>query len=49
MSNYSHYQALKVEVTDKVAVATLNRPPYNAMNRTLIHELQTYGGPHRRR
>jgi enoyl-CoA hydratase/carnithine racemase len=39
MSKYAHYEALKVEVKDKIAVATLNRPPYNAMNRTLIHEI----------
>lgn len=24
MTKYSHYEALKVEVTDKIAVATLN-------------------------
>jgi enoyl-CoA hydratase/carnithine racemase len=39
MSRYSHYEALKIEVKDRIAVATLNRPPYNAMNRTLIHEI----------
>jgi enoyl-CoA hydratase len=39
MSDYSHYETLVIEVTDKVAVVTLNRPPYNAMNRTLIHEI----------
>ena len=39
MTKYSHYEALKVEVKDRIAVATLNRPPYNAMNRTLIHEI----------
>lgn len=40
---YAHYQHLKIEVAaNKVATVTLNRPERrNAMNRTLIRELQT--------
>ena len=42
MSRYSKYQDLKVEVADKVATVTLNRPEArNAINQRLIRELRT--------
>lgn len=42
MSNYSDYQYLKVEVDNKLAVVTLNRPEArNAINQRFIHELRT--------
>lgn len=42
MSNYDGYRHLKIEVSDKVATVTLNRPERrNALNKRLIHELQT--------
>jgi enoyl-CoA hydratase len=42
MSNYDSYQHLKIEVVDKVATVTLNRPERrNAMNKRLIREMQT--------
>ena len=41
MSRYASYEHLLIEVADKVATVTLNRPAErNAMNRTLIHELR---------
>ncbi len=40
MVSYDGYEHLKVEVADKVATVTLNRPEVrNAMNRTMIREL----------
>lgn len=42
MSDYSRYQDLKIEVADKVATVTLNRPEArNAINQRLIRELRT--------
>ena len=42
MSDYSSYEHLLIEVENKVATVTLNRPAWrNAMNRKLIHELRT--------
>jgi enoyl-CoA hydratase/carnithine racemase len=42
MSRYAKYQDLKVEVADKVAIVTLNRPAArNAINQRLIRELRT--------
>jgi enoyl-CoA hydratase/carnithine racemase len=42
MSDYSRYEHLRVEIADKVATVTLNRPESrNAMNRRLIRELRT--------
>ena len=42
MSRYEHYRDLKVEVADKVATVTLNRPEArNAINQRLIRELRT--------
>ncbi|WP_312017204.1 enoyl-CoA hydratase-related protein, partial [Bradyrhizobium jicamae] len=42
MSNYAKYECLKVEVADKVATVTLNRPQArNAINQKLIRELRT--------
>lgn len=42
MSSYDSYQHLKIEVVDFVATVTINRPERrNAMNKRLIHELQT--------
>jgi enoyl-CoA hydratase/carnithine racemase len=41
MSLYDRYQHLSVQVADRVATVTLNRPESrNAMNRRLIHELR---------
>ncbi len=42
MSDYSRYQDLRIEVADKVATVTLNRPQArNAINQRLIRELRT--------
>ena len=42
MSSYAKYECLKVEVSDKVATVTLNRPEArNAINQKLIRELRT--------
>jgi enoyl-CoA hydratase len=42
MSSYAKYECLKVEVADKVATVTLNRPEArNAINQKLIRELRT--------
>ena len=42
MSIYAKYECLKVEVSDKVATVTLNRPEArNAINQKLIRELRT--------
>lgn len=42
MSDYTKYECLKVEVADKVATVTLNRPQArNAINQKLIRELRT--------
>lgn len=42
MSRYAHYHDLRVEVSDKVATVTLNRPEArNAINQRLIRELRT--------
>lgn len=42
MSNYAKYECLKVEVSEKVATVTLNRPQSrNAINQKLIRELRT--------
>ena len=42
MSRYAEYQTLKVEVANKVATVTLNRPDArNAINQRLIRELRT--------
>jgi enoyl-CoA hydratase/carnithine racemase len=42
MSRYERYKDLKVEVADKVATVTLNRPDArNAINQRLIRELRT--------
>ena len=42
MSNYAKYECLKVEVSEKVATVTLNRPEArNAINQKLIRELRT--------
>ena len=42
MSGYAKYECLKVEVSDKVATVTLNRPQArNAINQKLIRELRT--------
>ena len=42
MSQYAKYECLKVEVADKVATVTLNRPQArNAINQRLIRELRT--------
>lgn len=42
MSRYTKYQDLKIEVADKVATVTLNRPQArNAINQRLIRELRT--------
>ena len=42
MSRYAKYECLKVEVADKVATVTLNRPQArNAINQKLIRELRT--------
>ena len=42
MSRYANYQDLKIEVADKVATVTLNRPEArNAINQRLIRELRT--------
>ncbi|MBK7473157.1 MAG: enoyl-CoA hydratase/isomerase family protein [Betaproteobacteria bacterium] len=41
MSRYADYQYLKVEVQDKLATVTLNRPEArNAINQRFIHELR---------
>jgi len=42
MSDYSHYEFIKVEKADRVATVTLNRPDsLNAVNPGLHHELST--------
>ncbi len=42
MSRYEHYKDLKVEVKDKIATVTLNRPAArNAINQRLIRELRS--------
>ncbi|WP_229193982.1 enoyl-CoA hydratase/isomerase family protein [Bradyrhizobium acaciae] len=42
MSSYAKYECLTVEVADKVATVTLNRPQArNAINQKLIRELRT--------
>ena len=42
MSRYAHYHDLKIEVANKVATVTLNRPDArNAINQRLIRELRT--------
>ena len=42
MSRYANYHDLKIEVADKVATVTLNRPDArNAINQRLIRELRT--------
>src|SRR3954463_5067380 len=42
MSQYARYECLKVEVANKVATVTLNRPQArNAINQRLIRELRT--------
>jgi enoyl-CoA hydratase len=42
MSRYSEYRHLKIDVKDKVATVTLNRPEArNAINQRFIHELRT--------
>ena len=42
MSSYAKYECLKVEVAEKVATVTLNRPQArNAINQKLIRELRT--------
>jgi enoyl-CoA hydratase len=40
MNDYSEYQYLKIEVADRVATITLNRPDsLNAVNSRVHHEL----------
>ena len=42
MSQYARYECMTVEVADKVATVTLNRPQArNAINQKLIRELRT--------
>src|ERR1700739_2310777 len=42
MSRYAKYECIKVDVADKVATVTLNRPQArNAINQKLIRELRT--------
>ena len=42
VSNYAKYECLKVEISEKVATVTLNRPQArNAINQKLIRELRT--------
>lgn len=42
MSDYSKYSCLRIEVADRLATVTLNRPDaYHAMNQELIGELRT--------
>lgn len=42
MSRYANYECLKVDVADKIATVTLNRPQArNAINQRLIRELRT--------
>ena len=42
MSRYAKYECLKIEVADKVAMVTLNRPEArNAINQKLIRELRS--------
>ena len=42
VSRYAKYECLKVEVAEKVATVTLNRPQArNAINQKLIRELRT--------
>ncbi len=42
MSSYAKYECLKVEVADKIATVSLNRPEArNAINQKLIRELRT--------
>jgi enoyl-CoA hydratase len=41
MTDYSHYECIKVEKADKLAIVTLNRPDsLNAVNPQLHHELE---------
>src|SRR3974390_1171098 len=39
-TNYSDYEFMKIEVADRVATITLNRPPNNAIHTPLHHELE---------
>ena len=39
-TDYSDYEFLKIEVKDRVATVTLNRPPHNAIHAPLHHELE---------
>lgn len=42
MERYAQYEHLKVEIADRIATLTLNRPESrNALNRKLIHELRS--------
>src|SRR5258705_5089803 len=42
VSKYANYECLKIEVADKVATVTLNRPQArNAINQKLIRELRS--------
>jgi enoyl-CoA hydratase len=42
MSRYQHYQDLRIDISDKVATVTINRPDArNAINQRLIRELRT--------
>ena len=42
MTRYAEYQHMKIEVANKVATVTLNRPnERNAINQRLIRELRT--------
>jgi enoyl-CoA hydratase len=37
--DYSHYQHLKIEKIDGLAIVTLNRPPHNLINMAMHHEV----------
>ena len=42
MSRYANYECLKIEVAEKVATVSLNRPQArNAINQKLIRELRS--------
>jgi enoyl-CoA hydratase len=42
MTRYQHYQDLRIDISDKVATVTINRPEArNAINQRLIRELRT--------
>jgi len=42
MSRYAKYECLKIEIADKIATVTMNRPDArNAINQKLIRELRT--------